>query len=112
MPFYDHHIPVHLKRLGILKEVMKTAIETDLSTASFSKLLRNRRADSIHWQKLYNKCANKRQWHRTRKVIEYCMPRCDAESSTHRYFAVRMALHAAKKGNMKIAHNLLQKIKL
>ncbi len=109
MPFFDHHIPVHLKRLGILKEFMKSAIEKNISPDDFSKLLRNRRQDSVHWKKNYHRCANKRRWATTLRVINYCLPRCDAKNPNRSFFASRMALHIAKKGNMKLAHQYLLK---
>jgi len=106
-PFYDHHPPTHLKRIGALKPFMTAACQGTLSVADFDRLMTGRKQDPVFWRKLYERCRQKRRWLRARKVARLACDRLPDQSEYSSYFRCRLALHEARQGKLAKAHRLL-----
>ena len=106
-PFYDHHLPTHLSRIGALKPFMAAACQGTLSAADFNRLMKRRSQDPVFFKKLYERCRKKRRWARARKLAEIACARLAAQSAEMIYFRSRLALYEARQGKLAKAHRLL-----
>lgn len=106
-PFYRHHLPAHLNRLGILKPLINSACLGTLTQNYFNRLMRQRKQDPLFLKRLYEWCRQQQKWKRAQRLAEIALDRLPTHSDETDYFRARMALYEARRGRLARAHRLL-----
>ena len=95
-PFYGHHLPVHLGRIGALKPFMLGACSGTLRTQDFEKLMRARRQDWVYWQKIYERCRERQKTNLACRIARMACHKIPSDSRHKAFFLQQLAQHEAE----------------
>jgi pimeloyl-ACP methyl ester carboxylesterase len=95
-PFYGHHLPAHLRRIGALKPFMLGACSGTLRTEDFDKLMRARRQDWVYWKKIYERCRARQRTHLACSIARLACQKIPSDSKHRAFFLEQLAQHKAE----------------